>query len=378
MVCRAQRGNDVPMSSPLDAISPRVLERLDAIAAQHAQLESELMDPQIQSDPNRVRELAIRKAALEDVVAGYRRFLGLCDEIIELTEAIDSGEDAEFAQLARAEIPELTERANSEFEGVKNRLVTSEDRKVGSVMLEIRAGTGGDEAGLWARDLMLVYERYAQRKRWKFEVLDLTGDPSFGGVRHAVVNVRGPGVWSELAFEAGVHSVKRVPATESQGRIHTSTATVAVLPEPEAVEIDIDWARDVQEHITTAQGPGGQNVNKVATAVHLLHTPTGIEVRMQEAKSQHQNREKARRLLLARLYELERARQHAERSAERRSQIGAGNRSEKIRVYRYQDGLVVDQRLGQKFNLQKILAGELEPMIEALIEQETARRLAEL
>lgn len=183
-------------------------------------------------------------------------------------------------------------------------------------------------------------------------------------------------MWSDLSFEAGVHSVKRVPATESQGRIHTSTATVAVLPEPEEVEVRIDWARDVQEHVTTAQGPGGQNVNKVATAVHLVHIPTGVEVRMQESKSQHQNRERARRLLAARVHEIERRRVEAERSAERRGQIGAGERSEKIRVYRFQDNIVADQRLDQKFNLREVLAGDLDPLFAALQERRTAERLA--
>ena len=185
-------------------------------------------------------------------------------------------------------------------------------------------------------------------------------------------------MWSELGFEAGVHSVKRVPATETQGRIHTSTATVAVLPEPEEVDITIDWANDVQEHVTTAQGPGGQNVNKVATCVHMIHTPTGIEVRMQETKSQAQNRDKARRLLKTRIYDLERSKVDAQRSAQRRSQIGSGQRSEKIRVYRYQDNIVADGRLEAKFNLREILAGELGLLFEALIEQETARRLREL
>jgi peptide chain release factor 1 len=175
-----------------------------------------------------------------------------------------------------------------------------------------------------------------------------------------------------------VHSVKRVPATEAQGRIHTSTATVAVLPEPEEVDVKIDWANDVVEHVTTSQGPGGQNVNKVATAVHMVHKPTGIEVRMQETKSQVQNREKAKRLLMARVFEHERAKVEAERSAARKSQIGSGERSEKIRVYRYQDGIVADQRVEEKFQLRDVLAGELGPMFAALIEQETARRLAEL
>jgi peptide chain release factor 1 len=225
---------------------------------------------------------------------------------------------------------------------------------------------------------LTIYERYAAGKHWKFEPMELVADGSVGGVRYALVNVQGDGVWSELSFEAGVHSVKRVPATEAQGRIHTSTATVAVLPEPEEVDVKIDWANDVVEHVTTSQGPGGQNVNKVATAVHMVHKPTGIEVRMQETKSQQQNREKAKRLLLARVYEHERAKAEAERSAARRSQIGSGERSEKIRVYRYQDGIVSDQRLEEKFQLRDVLAGDLSAMFAALIEQETARRLADL
>jgi len=200
-----------------------------------------------------------------------------------------------------------------------------------------------------------------------------------GGIRSATVSISGEGAWADLSFEAGVHSVKRVPETESQGRVHTSTATVAVLPEPKEVEVQIDWASDVVEHVTTAQGPGGQNVNKVATAVHLVHQPTGIEVRMQESKSQHQNREKARRLLRARLYDQQRAQAQAERSAARKEQIGVGARSEKIRVYRYQDGIVADQRLDEKFQLRPIInEGDLQPLMHALASKRTAERLAAL
>jgi peptide chain release factor 1 len=194
-----------------------------------------------------------------------------------------------------------------------------------------------------------------------------------------VLNFRGEGVWAELSFEAGVHSVKRVPATETQGRIHTSTCTVAVLPEPEEIEVSIDWSNDVVEHVTTAQGPGGQNVNKVATAVHMIHKPTGVEVRMQETKSQAQNREKAKRLLSARVYEIERQKIDEERAAERKGQIGTGQRSEKIRTYRYQDNIVSDQRLDQKFQKNKIIdEADLQPMFDALVEQQTAERLAAL
>ncbi|MEM9373728.1 MAG: PCRF domain-containing protein [Planctomycetota bacterium] len=366
------------MSIASDILPASVRAKLDEIDAHHADLSRLLEDPSVAGDHRRVSSLAIKRAAIDPVVTEYRGLAGLLTEAEELRDAI-AGDDAELAEMAREELPQIETRVREAAERIKSQLVMSDDRSVGSVIVEIRAGTGGDEAGLWARDLLGVYARYASKRGWNVEEMELDADPAVGGVRRAIINIAGEGVWQELSFEAGVHSVKRVPATETQGRIHTSTCTVAVLPEPEAVEVSIDWANDVDEHVTTAQGPGGQNVNKVATAVHLLHKPTGVEVRMQETKSQAQNREKARRLLSARVYEIERQKADAERAGQRQSQIGTGQRSEKIRVYRYQDNIVADQRLDQKFSKTRIIdEADLSPMFEALIEQETARRLAEL
>jgi peptide chain release factor 1 len=271
----------------------------------------------------------MKKSAIEPVVAAFSRYQSLSREMDDLISAASQSQDPDLAAMAGEDIPRVRGLAARTLEQVKRTLVSSDTGRVGSVMLEVRAGTGGDEAAIWARDLLDMYQRLATRRKWAFETLDATPEPQVDGVRAAVVNIRGENVWSELGFEAGVHSVKRVPATEAQGRIHTSTATVAVLPEPEEVDVKIDWANDVNEDVTTSQGPGGQNVNKVATAVKLFHKPTGIEVRMQESKSQQQNREKARRLLMARVYELERQKQHRERTAARNAQIGSGERSEK-------------------------------------------------
>ena len=359
------------------AASARVLEKLADLAAQEAQLASQLEDPAVLSDHRRVRDLSQQRTALRQVAESWSKLTTMAREAADL-RALQQGPDAELAAMAQAELPSLEQQAPRLLEQALSALVNAEDDKIGSVILEVRAGTGGDEASLWARDLLEMYQRLAGRKSWQMEVLELTPEPGVGGVRNAVASVRGPGVWSALSFEAGVHSVKRVPATEAQGRVHTSTASVAVLPEPEDVDVKIDWANDVEEFATRAQGPGGQNVNKVETAWQIHHKPSGIIIKMMEAKSQQQNRERARRLLMARLFELERQRQHAQRTAARKDQIGTAGRSEKIRTYRWKEGIAADERLPDEYQLRDLLAGNFDDLLADLIRDQTTRRVAEL
>lgn len=363
------------LSEPLAAA---VLKKLESVADERVALAAQLEDPAISSDHRKVRELSIRKTAIDplaDALISYRS--GVRE--LEALRAALVGPDAEFAEMARAEIPLIEARQSSTLESAAAMLVTADDQSVASVLLEVRAGVGGDEAGLWAGDLLTMYQRYAGTRGWKWEPVEVDVDAGMGGVRSAVVTVAGDGVFSDLAQEAGTHCVKRVPATEAAGRVHTSTATVAVMPEPRPVELQLDES-EVVEHVTTARGPGGQNVNKVATAVHLIHKPTGIEVRMQETKSQSTNRDKAWRLLRARLFEVQLAAKRAEESAARMSQIGSGDRSERIRTYRYKENMAVDHRLEASFDLAGVLAGgsALSEVIRLLREQETARRLAKI
>jgi len=346
---------------------------LDGMAAELRAADAAMLEPDVLADHRRVRILTARRRAVGPVVTRWEEFRALERERTEL-EALAHGSDAEVAALAREDLAGIPARMTALAEEIQRLLVTGEDDRVGSVILEVRAGVGGQEAAIWAGDLVEMYRRMAARRGWTWEEMDLRpGDA--GGCTQAVIEVSGDGAWSVLGYEGGTHQVKRVPATEAQGRIHTSTATVAVLPEPEEVE-DAVPADEVKEMLTTAQGPGGQNVNKVATAVHLIHLPTGIEVRMQETRSQLQNREKAWRLLRARVLDARRAQAEAQRRAERRSMMGSGGRAERIRTYRWKEGVAVDHRLEQSFPLDGLLRGENEALADALRRADVAQRLA--
>jgi peptide chain release factor 1 len=360
------------MSSP----NPNLLAKLDGLAAKFDELEHQLVDPAIAAEHERLRDVSIKRAALAGMVERYRQWQALRKQIAENEGIVAEKADAELAELAASELPELNEGADSLLEEVASELVTADDLSIGSVMLEVRSAAGGLEAALWAGDIFEMYQRYAVKRGWSFEILEhAPGDA--GGLRNALINVRGPGVWQRLGYEGGVHCVKRVPATETQGRIHTSTCTVAVLPEPEKIDLVIPDS-DVKMDITTAQGPGGQNVNKVATAVKMVHIPTGIEVRMQESKSQQQNRAKAWQLLRTRVYDLYQQQKHAERAEKRSTMIGSGERSERIRTYRYKEAIAVDHRVNESFNLEALMAGEMDGVTDALIALDRERRLAAL
>jgi len=327
--------------------------------------------------------LAKDQAQLAKIVQPYRRWRDLARQVAEARAILDDpAGDAEMKQLARSELEALSPRQDEALEHVKGLLVMGADDAVDSVVLEVRAGTGGEEAALFAADLLNMYRRYAERRGWRFELLS-AGATDRGGFREVIANVRGQGVWSRLGYEGGGHRVQRVPETEAQGRIHTSAATVAVLPEPEDVEVNINWDKDVLEHTSRAGGPGGQNVNKVESAIRLEHIPTGITVSMRDEKSQHKNRAKARRILAARVYEHHRSQQLAAEAAARKAMIGSGDRSQRVRTYNFPQNRCTDHRLkggpeGANFNLQTVLDGNLDELIDALVAYDKAQRLARL
>ncbi len=354
--------------------SDKLIQKLQELDTRYEEILQRLLLPETQADHRRVRELSQNRAAIELPVGKYRDYRSQMRQVKELESVIADGSDEELVELARQELPELLARAAGTLETAKRHFATAADREVASLILEVRAGVGGDEAAIWAGELVSMYRRFATEKGWTVQEMQFSGS-EHGGCKSAILRISGQGAWAQLGYEGGTHQVKRVPATEAQGRIHTSTATVAVLPEPQDIQINLD-PDEVKELITTAQGPGGQNVNKVATAVHLIHQPTGIEVRMQDTKSQAQNREKAWRLLRARIYEQQKAAADAERAEARCSMIGSGQRAEKIRTYRFRENLVVDHRLGKSFNLSEIMPGRMQPLIDMLIEQDTAQRLA--
>ena len=355
-----------------------ILAKLDEIEHRYSEIEKQIADPEVSSDPARLIPLTKEQGKLKSMVAKYREFKKAAAGIEEAEQILaDSDAEQDYKALATEEKAELEAKSDKLLEEITNSFVMSDDMDIDSVIIEIRAGTGGEEAALFAHDLYTMYVRYAESHRWKVEQIDFSGSEK-GGFREVIFGVKGPGVWSELGYEGGGHRVQRVPETESQGRVHTSAATVAVLPEPEELDIEIA-PEDVVEHVSRSGGPGGQSVNKLNSAIKLEHIPTGITVSMQDEKSQHKNRSKAWRVLKSRIYEHHMSKKRAERDSQRKSMIGSGDRSQKIRTYNFPQNRVTDHRINLSlYNLDKIMAGDMTDLVAGLKDYDRQQRLQNL
>ncbi len=348
-------------------------EKLDSLIARFEAIEKSM---ETETDAEEIVRLSKEHSELRTVVEAGRELTDARHQLIDLEE-LSASDDPEMAEMAAEELEELKARI-PEIEHALQIMLLPRDKadRSASVIIEVRAGTGGDEAALFAGDLFRMYQRYTQISGWKMEVLSAS-ESDVGGYKEVQASVTGDGVFARLKFESGVHRVQRVPETETQGRVHTSAATVAVLPEPEEVDIEINES-DLRVDVFRASGPGGQSVNTTDSAVRITHLPTGLVVSQQDEKSQHKNRAKAMKVLRARLYEAERARADAERAAERKGQVGSGDRSERIRTYNFPQSRVTDHRINLTlYKLDKVIAGEaLDELVDALITQDQADRLA--
>ncbi len=358
------------------------IDNLDAklgdLARQYDAVLVELSQPETSTDPGAMKRLGKELARLEPVVQAFRELASIREQLAGARQMRDAEADEEMRAMAREEIAALEEQETRLVEELKVSLLPRDPNDDRNVIVEIRAGAGGEEAALFASELLRMYVRYADAHRFGAEVMSLN-ETGIGGVKEAILEVTGDGAYSRLKFEGGVHRVQRVPSTESSGRIHTSTATVIVLPEADELEVTIDEERDLRIDVKRASGPGGQSVNTTDSAVRITHLPTGLVVEIQDEKSQHKNKAKALAVLRSRLYDLELAKQRERESAERRTMVQAGDRSEKIRTYNFPDNRVTDHRIGVTIhNVPGVLEGAIDPLIDALVMADQAERLRHL
>jgi peptide chain release factor 1 len=352
-----------------------VFDKLDKVVARYDEIEAQMGDPVVLTDHVKLTELAQERTELMPVVETYQEYRKVEEELAQAREMVEAGEDEEMANLAAEEIEGLTVRLEKLEHRLRSLLVPKDPRDDKNVFIEIRAGTGGDEAGIFAADLLRMYMRYAEQRRWKAEIID-ENETGVGGYKEVIVAVKGKGAYSRLKYESGVHRVQRVPQTESQGRIHTSAATVAVMPELEAVDITLD-EKDLQITAEFSSGPGGQHMQKNATAARVIHKPSGLMVKIQSERSLSQNKQVAMAIIQARLEEMEQEKQSASVAADRKAQVGSGDRSEKIRTYNYPQSRVTDHRVSfTSYNLPVVMDGDLDSFIDALAVADETEKLA--
>ena len=348
-----------------------MFEKLKSVEKKYTEIEARMQQPEVYSDPAAYAKLAKEQRDIEPVVSAYRKYVALTKQQEETKELLS---DPELKDIAQEEYDQLKEDIAKVEEQIKVLLIPKDPNDSRNVIIEIRGGAGGDEAALFAYNLYRMYSMYAESKRWKTSIMSLN-ETDGGGFKEVVFMVEGEGAYSRFKFESGVHRVQRVPETEASGRVHTSTVTVAVLPEMDEIDFQIN-PEDLQIDTYRSSGAGGQHVNKTESAIRITHLPTGTVVECQDERSQHKNRERAMSILVSRLYEAERAKQTAAVAAERKSQVGSGDRSERIRTYNYPQGRVTDHRIGLTlYKLDQILNGDLDELIDALITADQAEKL---
>ncbi|MEW6054845.1 MAG: peptide chain release factor 1 [Nitrospirota bacterium] len=353
-----------------------MLDKLRAIEHKFEELNRMLMDPEVLAKPAELQRYSKEQAEIVPLVEKIKEYSKLLSDIEGAEEILQTG-DGDLRELAQEELSQLREMKPQIEEELKIMLLPKDPRDEKNVILEIRAGTGGEEAALFASNLLRMYLKYAEQKRWKVETIDLNAT-GLGGIKEVIVSIQGKNAYSRLKYESGVHRVQRVPVTEASGRIHTSAATVAVLPEAEEVDIKVE-EKDLRVDTFCASGPGGQGVNTTYSAVRIVHIPTGIIVQCQDERSQIKNKDKAMKVLRSRLYEIEMERQERERASARKSQVGTGDRSEKIRTYNFPQNRVTDHRIGFTLHkLDRVLEGEIDEIIDSLATHYQAERIKEL